>query len=756
MYDPATLDALVRARIEASAQERSTSRQAIEAGHPLQAETDPVRRASVEQRPQLVPPQPAPIPPVSPEPVPLPPAAPDQAERLPLGRKPQAAPRTVDRAGAEAIQGDSIDYLDVAFLTIGVRAALAVGQILAAGGRSPLGTCALISPELILTNNHVIGDVEAARDARVAFEYELDERTAPKVPTIFALDPERCFVTVSYETLDFSVIAVGTRLSGPRNLDQLGYLPLSDRKDKSAKGLSVNIVEHPNGWYKKLVLRENRIVARGLDTLHYEADTEGGSSGSPVLNDAWEMVALHHWGAPHLETKTVDGADIPVAVNEGIRVSRIVEELTRLVPTLPAAQQPPLVDALARGAASSALGAASTTPLPSAAEAVQTQRRTLMTEPRPEELTADLQTPAAPTIAGQPPATQTLRFVVPIEVTVRVLPSAPGLTPQMQMQASPLVPASDSAAALTGGPERVSVDPDYSNRRGYDESFLSGLTLELPQPQGEMAGLVAPLLTPGRRAGVLDYEHYSVSLRGDRRIALYTATNIDGAHYIPIDRKTGLPSAAAESGEQWFSDPRIDPRLTTGQDFYSANSSYFDRGHLTRRSDVAWGTVPSAEKANADTFHFTNCSPQHWQFNESSQYWQGVEQYVLEFGALIDHSRLTVFQGPILKASDPSYGAVQVPLAFWKIVVRMVAGTPQASAFLVDQSQLLNRPRRGVRPATLTNAPQVDQFRVPISRIERETGLSFGALHDHDTFPAGPHAQEANEQLLITGWSDLG
>jgi hypothetical protein len=88
--------------------------------------------------------------------------------------------------------------------------------------------------------------------------------------------------------------------------------------------------------------------------------------------------------------------------------------------------------------------------------------------------------------------------------------------------------------------------------------------------------------------------------------------------------------------------------------------------------------------------------------------------------------------------------------------VILVAGTPAPSAFLVDQPQLLNRSRRSVRPATLANAPQVNQFRGPTSRIKCEPTLSFGTFHAHDTGPALSHGQEAAGQLLMTGWADLG
>ncbi len=729
--DQAALEQLVRARVEASSAERLRSRRAIVRGQPLEAEDDPVRLSAVLQRPQLV-------------------QARVHSQSAPADESLDA----MDGArGAEKIQGDSTDYVDASFLSVGARAALAVGQILASGGRSPLATCCLISPDLILTNNHVLGDEASAREARVAFEYELGEDGAPKVPTLFALDPDRFFLTVGYQTLDFTLVALGGRLSGPRTPGQLGYLPLSDRRDKSAKGLCVNIVEHPNGWYKKVVLRENRIVARGADTLHYEADTEGGSSGSPVLNDAWEMVALHHWGEPHLETRTLDGASLPVTVNEGVRVSRIVEELRTLVPTLSARQQPLLVAALALGAVVGQGGTVGQSGVPNVL--------TLPPGAGPGSQ-APVDAERLPTLPEPAP----LRFVIPLEVTLRVLPTVSEVMP---------VPVPDLSMAAPGGPERVQIDPDYGNRRGYDEAFLPGQVVPLPLPGDPIPGnpgVVAPLLVPGRRAGVLDYEHFSLSLHRERRIALYTATNIDGASYIKIDRQTGL--AAAEAGETWSDDPRVLARYTTGQAFYSANSTYFDRGHLTRRSDVSWGSVPVAQKANADTFHFSNCSPQHWQFNESALYWQGVEQYVLEYGALVERSRLTVFQGPVLRESDPLYpdggAGVQVPLMFWKIVVRVQDGSLKASAFLVSQEQLLTRPRRGVRTAALANPPQVQQFRVPVARIERETGLSFGPLSDTYAASSGAASSqrassratdsqdqeaEASEQTLITGWADV-
>jgi endonuclease G, mitochondrial len=73
-------------------------------------------------------------------------------------------------------------------------------------------------------------------------------------------------------------------------------------------GEVANIVQHPDGRLKEVVLRENRLVAR-LDTvLHYVADTEPGSSGSPVFNNQWQAIALHHWGGPWRQKATIGGS----------------------------------------------------------------------------------------------------------------------------------------------------------------------------------------------------------------------------------------------------------------------------------------------------------------------------------------------------------------------------------------------------------------------------------------------------------------
>ena len=67
-------------------------------------------------------------------------------------------------------------------------------------------------------------------------------------------------------------------------------------EDGNILGDRVIIVQHPKGRHQQIVLNNNRVINNGLykNFLRYTADSDYGSSGSPVFNTKWELVALHH------------------------------------------------------------------------------------------------------------------------------------------------------------------------------------------------------------------------------------------------------------------------------------------------------------------------------------------------------------------------------------------------------------------------------------------------------------------------------
>ncbi|MCK4472915.1 MAG: trypsin-like peptidase domain-containing protein, partial [Anaerolineae bacterium] len=84
-------------------------------------------------------------------------------------------------------------------------------------------------------------------------------------------------------------------------------------------GEHVIIIQHPNGGLKQIVLTANQVVSLWEHRLHYTTDTMPGSSGSPVFNDSWQVIAIHHAGG-ELQTNAKGDKRF---VNEGILMSAI-------------------------------------------------------------------------------------------------------------------------------------------------------------------------------------------------------------------------------------------------------------------------------------------------------------------------------------------------------------------------------------------------------------------------------------------------
>ncbi|MBL7490829.1 DNA/RNA non-specific endonuclease [Frankia sp. AgB1.9] len=563
------------------------------------------------------------------------------------------------------------DLLDVGYLEDGVAAARAVGRIVIRDDRgrtAGYGTGSLVSPELLLTNHHVLSDTRVAASSSVEFDYQDGPDGQPLPLAEFALDPDRFFL--ADEAMDFALVAVKAE---PAQLSQFGFNLLVAAEGKAIVGDFVTIIQHPGGGKKQVALRENRIVDVLDLFMHYETDTEPGSSGSPVFNDQWEIVALHHAAVPAPEHGELGGI-----LNEGIRVSRLLAFLRDQ--TFPTARQA-LVDRLLYDRVRPA--AAAHVIVPAAA-------------------------PAGP-VTVQAPAHEAARIQQSVTLTVPSFDirlhgglAGPGLPPAAEEEA-------------------VRIDPDYTNRVGYDEDFLgSGHRVALPTLHPDQVPLAAvnQLATGQQPPYVLPYHHFSVVLNRQRRLAFFTAVNIDGATAARLQREP----------DRWSFDPRVPEDEQTGEQVYRDNP--LDRGHLVRRLDPAWGaTRAQAKLANDDTFHFTNCTPQHADFNENQTTWAGLEDYILENADNQDF-KVTVFAGPVLSDDDQPYRGVLLPRQFWKIAVMVTAaGGLSATGYLLSQADLI----RGleITPAAFSYGAY-STYQVPLARIASLTGLSFGALTASD------------------------
>jgi len=276
---------------------------------------------------------------------------------------------------------------------------------------------------------------------------------------------------------------------------------------------------------------------------------------------------------------------------------------------------------------------------------------------------------------------------------------------------------------------------DFADREGYDPDFLAD-SVPLPVPTGDVAQQVTAVGDDA--SGELKYIHYSVVMRSDRRLALFTACNIDGGQAYRITR----------GRDRWQTDPRIPDEFQVGNALYRNNP--LDRGHLVRRLDPAWGiTREEADAASEDTFFYTNAAPQHENLNQ--RIWLGLENYVLENADNHD-IKVSVFTGPVFHENDRTYRGIQIPESFWKVLAFRNSITRQLSAtgYLLTQSEFLGN-LEFVYGAYET-------YQVPIADLQSMTGLSFGDLADVDPLASeiadeaiGPRGNriESLDQLML-------
>ncbi len=234
-----------------------------------------------------------------------------RAERI-MGKKIAIPKNDSERRQLEADICDHFEkihkednFLPSSFLEHGVMRAQSVCRIVT---DMSYGSGSLIaSRNFIMTNNHVIPDFATAQASIAEFDYDEDN-----ILYTVNLNPDVFFMTNS--DLDFTIVACDP---SPLPLDIEG-IPLLKNSKTITREERVNIIQHPKGRRKELSLHDNKVTYIYDIGIRYTADTEPGSSGSPVFNNEWDLVALHHAGWSEEEGK---------ATNEGIRMSAIVDYL---------------------------------------------------------------------------------------------------------------------------------------------------------------------------------------------------------------------------------------------------------------------------------------------------------------------------------------------------------------------------------------------------------------------------------------------
>ena len=258
------------------------------------------------------------------------------------------------------------------------------------------------------------------------------------------------------------------------------------------------------------------------------------------------------------------------------------------------------------------------------------------------------------------------------------------------------VPDSPATPADPGLLEKMvipAIDTNYANRKGYDENFLE---VPVPLPTVTKLSLVSRM-EDGQF--VIPYQHFSVVMNKKRRLALFTASNVDGRKSSKEPEagrdytRKGLGGLGPNDSEKWTTDPRIPEGHQLPDVFFTKDRQSFDKGHIVRREDVCWGrSYAMVRRGNGDSFHTTNCSPQVKGFNQSGEggLWGELENFIM---AQAKSETYCLFAGPLFTPDDRVFEgvdgrgpvSVQIPSKYWKVIVATSDDGLQAFAFVLEQ-----------------------------------------------------------------------
>ena len=604
-----------------------------------------------------------------------------------------------------------------------------VGRIAIKQGSKNVGfaTGFMVSENLLLTNWHVFKTIDEVADSEIQFFYEYDIFGTPGTPVSFKIRSDIFYY--SNQDLDYCFVAVGpSDVNGKVSLNDIGYIFLDPGLGKlgNEDQEALNIIHHPDGDLKQLSIRENLFVKITPISIWYKTDTAPGSSGSPVYNDQWQVVALHHMGVgrkndageyidkdgkviPNIDGK-IDSTRVVWDANEGIRISVILKDLFATFPDnqiLNGLKIRPDAGLKVKQneKTNSSGGVLPTIPFTTNLNNTNMETNSLTNEVK----------------ISFPSSLVEKNGVVSFNISQG---GQPAVLKMAELKAG--APATEEADAEEI--KKLEGSTDFSGCKGYQSKFLDGkFDIALPQPLPSIKKFIAKL--SGTDSIVLKYYNYSTIFHSVRMMPAISGINVDG------DPNKRLDNSVRK--DVWLRDSRLSFDIQLDDKYYK--SSGFDRGHMSRREDANWGITAEEAKRNADlTCMFTNACPQVPKINQSSRkgLWGILEKVVLEKGAEAEQgktAKISVFNGPVFKDDDPVFRGIQVPMDFYKIVLWLTdKGDLKATAFKLSQTELVGD--INFEELDLDQNTAFKAYQCTIKSLQAETNIDFSALFQYDSF----------------------
>jgi V8-like Glu-specific endopeptidase len=160
----------------------------------------------------------------------------------------------------------------------------------------PVATGFLVGPDLVLTNQHVREKADFDKrpaDARFRFGYRVREDRTTDGGTLHELAKNWYVHHSGVDKLDYALVRLAEK-AGDEPIGSYENAParawLSAGANQPLPDQSVYVIQHPKGDTLKVAEGTLRVNDGWMD---YDVNTEPGSSGSPVLDNRWELIGLH-------------------------------------------------------------------------------------------------------------------------------------------------------------------------------------------------------------------------------------------------------------------------------------------------------------------------------------------------------------------------------------------------------------------------------------------------------------------------------
>ncbi len=212
----------------------------------------------------------------------------------------------------------------IAWLSRGLELSKAVARIRTPEGS---GTGFLIGPNLLLTNKNVIPDSQTAAESFADFNYQSGDFNNHQFPGLnyqkswnSRLAPVRRFQITSTGfctngALGYSIVQIEGNPA-----EEFGFFDAADHGIPVVNDY-VTIIQHPLGGVKQISLTDNKVARVDGDFLQYVTETEPGTSGAPIFDQDWRIVALQQ------KSGGLQGANgRSHYINQGVLINAIVRD----------------------------------------------------------------------------------------------------------------------------------------------------------------------------------------------------------------------------------------------------------------------------------------------------------------------------------------------------------------------------------------------------------------------------------------------